>query len=205
MDRAEAQDSLPVAEPTDAPTATDENVGAPPGPREGEPIPVDALPSRVSVDDAPQAPVIEPEPPEPAGPFLGIGLRGGVSLNSDQLVAGLHLAVRQLFVPFLEMNVSVLVGLGSEYVSVRPALHIAAVLAVGSWRFYPLAGLSIFVFEPRGDFAEFCQKTGIDCDSTTVGPEAGLGVGFGPVGIEAILGLGDLPRLTLLAEITWMP
>jgi hypothetical protein len=129
---------------------------------------------------------------------LGFGATLGESLQTDAYVAGARMAMRHTAIPFLELDAGALAGIGADFWSLRPGAHLNAVLRFGRFRMHALFGASVLLYRPRGDFAEFCDKTGIDCDSSEAGFDVGIGAGWRGLGGEVVIGTGNLPLFTFL-------
>jgi hypothetical protein len=143
-------------------------------------------------------------PPADESFAWGLGVRVAVPFQPDQLLGGLVLSLRRLGLTFLEADISVVAGVGVEHLVLRPGVHVRAVVPIDDFRIYPTVGAIVEVAAPRGGFAEFCEKTQIDCSDVGVGAQLGLGAGWRWIALEALLGLGSIPLYDFTATFTWV-
>lgn len=135
---------------------------------------------------------------EEASPAIGLAL--GFGHQPDQWVTGPRFELRGVGAPFVEVEATVLGGVAAEHVTLRAAVHGRLVVRSDGWRVYPLIGGALYAYEPRGRFAEWCDKLQLDCGGLGGGLELGLGGGFRGLALEAYLATGELPLLTLLGS-----
>ncbi len=132
---------------------------------------------------------------------ITVGPVGGVALQSDQYVTGLDVGMRRLPIPFVEARSITLGGIGADFFTLRQSLHAELVFRFRrAWLAFG-GGPSLLYFAPRGDFATFCDKTGLDCDGWDVGFDLGVSVGWSWLGADLFLGTGDLPLVTILGTV----
>lgn len=178
----------------------------PPVVRQEPAAPSDAPPDPPASAPAAAPPVASPAPvprdEEERGLAFTLGARAGGSLRTDMLVAGLHFGLRRVVVAPLEAEVSALFGLGEFFRAVRASAHVKLAIAFGDFRVHPLAGLSVFAYEPVGDFRDFCRHDA--CTGIEAGLDVGLGFGWRFLGLDLILSaFGDvLPAITLVLTTT---
>ena len=128
---------------------------------------------------------------------LGAGL--GFGHQTEMWLFGLRGGVRGIGTRYLEAAATLLGGVAAEHFVARLSIHARFTLSAGDFRFYPLLGPGLYGYAPRGRFAEWCDKLQLsECRGVDLGLEAGLGVGWRFVGLEAYLGTGPLPLATLL-------
>jgi hypothetical protein len=134
---------------------------------------------------------------------VSVGVDGGVALQGDQYVTGPRAGLRATRVPFLELQLATLAGLGADHVTGRTSLRLRPHLELGDVRLSPLAGVALYRYVPRGAFATFCDKADLACSATVVGLEAGLGLGYRWIGVDLVVGTGELPLYTFTGGVTF--
>jgi len=170
----------------------------PPGVQADEP----ATPVEAESEADPTMQITEVQAEEDEGLKLAFGMRAGYALQPDQYVAGPHLRVRGILADFVELDAMVLAGMATEHWTLRISAHLKLIISAGDFRFFPLLGPAAFVYQPRGQFADWCDKLDLECSSSAFGMELGLGAGWRALGVEAYLSTGELPLLTILGSVT---
>lgn len=128
-----------------------------------------------------------------------LGAAGAFAHRADMWMLGVRGGVRGIGMPWVEAAATMLGGLGVEHFTARASLHLRLALTVEEdWRFYALGGPALYGYAPRGEFAEWCDKLQLDCRGIVGGVEAGIGAAWRAVALEAYLGTGDLPFLTVV-------
>jgi hypothetical protein len=150
---------------------------------------------RPEPDEDPPAVSIDRTPRASAGP------RMGVSINGDQWIIGGHLLVESLCLPGLGIEPVVLVGIGGNFLTLRPAGRVTYSFWIGGRHGVALApalGVSALIWIPVGDFASFCNRTDLDgCGGHDIGFEIGGGLRWRWLRLEAMGGFGGLPVVTI--------
>jgi hypothetical protein len=134
---------------------------------------------------------------------FAIGGDAGVSLQSDQYVAGGRFGVRVARFPYAQVDLALLAGLGPDHVNLRSSLRLRPRFEVEGVHGSLIGGLSLFSYFARGPFAQFCDKADLDCDHTAFGFELGLGLGYRWAGIDFVFATGDLPLYTITGGVTF--
>lgn len=139
---------------------------------------------------------------------LGVGPRAGGTLNGDQWIAGAHSRLGLRCLGGFGSELSGVTGFGGNHLTLRGSLRaVYDVELSGGERglgFYPALGWSPQYFHPVGHFGEWCDRYDVDaCSGFASGLELGGGARYGWWGLEAIVGLHDLPVLTLSATATF--
>src|SRR6185436_3788700 len=98
-----------------------------------------------------------------------LGVDGGVALQSDQYILGPRLGLRARQVPFVELQLAALAGIGPDHFTARSSLRLRPRLDINGFRASLIAGLSLFSYFPRGPYATFCDKAKLDCSATVFG------------------------------------
>ena len=129
---------------------------------------------------------------QPLG-FRGWGLRGGVTIDPDQVHVGVHINAGE-FVPRVRFQPSFEVGFGNDVVA--GAINIDALYTFRrpSWRPYLGGGLGVGLFDSEGS-DDFNVEAGLNL----VG-----GFEWGPRGrylLELRVGIGDIPNVKVTAGI----
>ena len=137
-------------------------------------------------------------------PRATLGAVGGVSLQNDQYLGGVHAGARGLGVGFLDAQARVTVGVGADFYMVRPAVHLQPRLQMGDARLYLLLGGSLNVYTARGGYATFCDKVELDCGGVSAGLDIGLGGGWRWLGGDVVFATGDLPLWTFTMNVTYV-
>lgn len=130
------------------------------------------------------------------GGAIGVGVRGGVSSNPDQLVGGLQFAVGPR-VGVLRIVPSIDLGIGDQVTSFsfNGDVLLRLNLDGSSVSFFGGAGPSIIYYDTEGP--QSAWKTGI---SLIAGLESAISLAGG-ADIEARFGLGDAPELRLILTV----
>ena len=139
--------------------------------------------------------------PFPLAVLWALGVDGGVALQGDQYVAGPKLAARLEDAKFLEVELGLLAGLGPDHFTFRSSLRLRPRLDVEGFRVSPIFGVSLYRYDPRGEFEKFCDKADLDCGATTLGLEAGLGVGWRWLAVDFVFATGEVPLYTFTAGV----
>jgi hypothetical protein len=161
--------------------------------------PDDAATMGASAPPPAPVPAARPEPTR-----VGLGLRGGLGFQPDQAVVGPHVEVRGVGVSWLEADFALMPGVAVEHWMLRASLHVRPVLRFGDVRLYPTVGAGLSVYQPRGGFADFCDKTNLACGGVDAGVEVGVGGGWRSLSLDLLIGLGDLAIYNLLGAVTWV-
>ena len=130
-----------------------------------------------------------------------VGIDAGVSLQSDQYVAGAHAGVRVERFPYAQLELALLAGLGPDHLNLRSSLRLRPRLEIGKVDVSLIAGMSLFSYFARGPLDRFCEKAELDCDDTAFGWEFGLGLGFRWFALDAVFATGDVPLYTITGGI----
>jgi hypothetical protein len=138
---------------------------------------------------------------------LGAGPRVGGMLNEDQWLVGGHLRTNVPCLGGLGLNAVVGVGLGGNYMTIRPSLRLSYewwIGGKGGLGIYPAVGGSLMYYVPVGPFAAWCNRYDVQaCWGHVSGWEAGGGVEYRWLGLEVIGGFRDLPALTIAGTATF--
>jgi hypothetical protein len=139
---------------------------------------------------------------------FGAGPRAGGTLNGDQWLAGGHAHLDLLCLGGLGSELVAVGGLGGNLVTLRGSLRL--VYDFELWRgrrglrLYPALGWSLQYYTPVGHFATWCGRYDVDaCYGFASGVELGGGLRWSWLGAEVIVGLSDLPVLTLALSATF--
>jgi hypothetical protein len=140
---------------------------------------------------------------------LDAGPKAGVSINGDQWVLGGFARLRGLCpilcLGDLGVGFHALAGLGGNRVTLRTGLRVDTSLWLDDSHtvaFYPAVGGSAYILVPAGHFKEFCERTHLGgCGGTYFGLELGGGVRLWPFFVEALVGTGELPVVTVTGGI----
>jgi hypothetical protein len=129
---------------------------------------------------------------QPLG-FRGWGLRGGVTIDPDQVHVGVHINAGE-FAPRVRFQPSFEVGFGNDVVA--GAINIDALYTIRrpSWRPYLGGGLGVGLFDSEGS-DDFNVEAGLNL----VG-----GFEWGPRSrylLELRVGIGDIPNVKVTAGI----
>jgi len=137
-----------------------------------------------------------------------VGIRGGVSVDLDSFNGGLHLALDGVAgIPMLRIEPLIEVGHGSVNSAFGDYGYFLGRIGANAKYFFPLdpmgekrlhaaAGLSLYYAK-----ADNCSVGG--CDATEAGMTIGGGFEMGKFGIDAFIGLGDIPDFTIIALYTF--
>lgn len=127
---------------------------------------------------------------------LSLGVRGGVSLDPDQLVIGGSLLLPGLAAETDGIDFSGLLGIGDHVTTVRASAnyYYGFLVSGGDVTVFPLGGLTIQYYS-----ADCPDVPGfeIDCSGTEVGANLGGGAAFGPLRGELWIGVGDVTEIAL--------
>ena len=129
----------------------------------------------------------------------GPGLRIGISDDPDTLflgfLYGIPIADVGSSVFLIEPGVDVGFGDDVDFFTIRGSANGKFLFPVGAVALYPLVGLSLYYLNVdrcgRNDFF------GDDCDHLGVGLNLGGGINFDRFNLELILGVNDVPDLSL--------
>lgn len=156
-------------------------------------------------------PGAENEPGANASPSCPVGFdagaRAGVSINGDQWIGGGHARLSLTCLGGLGLEPVAIAGVGGNYLTLRPSLRFFYWVWLDRgrrWSLAPSLGASLVYYTPVGNFATFCHRYDVDaCSGFSRGFEAAMSIGLSGIGLDATLGFGDLPVVTLSAMYTW--
>ncbi len=143
------------------------------------------------------------------GLLLSGGPLFGGTLNGDQWAAGAALRLDGICLVACAKNlgveVQVLYGFAGNFMTGRASARLVYGFEFGRhFAFYPAVGGSLVYHFPVGPFRQFCEETGLDdCHGFSTGLEVGGGFRFFWLSAEAIVGFGNIPRITLAAVATF--
>ncbi len=142
-------------------------------------------------------------PATTTGPTFGLGFQGGMTVNDTQGVGGIHVEVRHLALPGLEVQFSGLAGAGEKYASVRGLLQVRYAVHIDGLRLYPIFGGEVYYHWAINQWAKGCTSTYI-CHGTAGAFDFGAGAAFRWFGIDAFFSssLNETPLLTILGHVT---
>lgn len=140
-----------------------------------------------------------------AGEF-DFGVRGGFSSDLDDFHFGGHILMHGLFnqAPAMALETAATVGFGDNngrdfwMIQLNGNLEYEFVVSDSGIRLFPLAGVGWYIVN-----FDSCEP--FDCDTTegTLGLNLGGGLRYRKVGLEMILGTGDLPEFALTGSYTF--
>ena len=134
----------------------------------------------------------------------GVVVTAGISQKSDQLMLGVGGTWHGIGFELLAVDLVAQVGVGVDFMTVRPALHLVLDTAIDDFRLYPIVGPSLLIYRARGDYARFCAKVDLACDRVDWGFDLGLGLGWRWLTLETTYGTGALPLITAVGKATWL-
>jgi hypothetical protein len=136
------------------------------------------------------------------------GPRAGISINGDQWLLGAHLRVGLPCFGGLGLSHTLAFGLGGNYFTLRSSGRLDYMFWFDNqhiFGIYPTAGVSALFYGPVGGFASFCSRVGLDeCWGHDAGWEAGGGIRYRWLGVDALVGFAGLPVLTVMVG-AWFP
>jgi hypothetical protein len=157
----------------------------------------------------------QPAPVEPAGPGLdiGLGIRGGVSVDADAFYGGVHANIDGIGgIADLRIEPVLEVGHGEEDSSIGDFGYWLVRLAGNVKYFFPLnaardvrvhgsGGVSLYY--ARADDCDVGDRFDELCDDTQGGVTLGGGLEVKRFGIDAYVGLGDIPDFTVTGMVSF--
>jgi hypothetical protein len=135
------------------------------------------------------------------------GPRLGLSVNADQWLFGGQLRTGLPCLGGLGIGPAFMIGVGGNYLTLRSSgrldymwwLDDAHVFGI-----FPAVGASVLYYMPVGPFASFCDRTDLDeCWGYEVGTELGGGIRYRQLGVDAFVGFGELPVVTIMASVSF--
>jgi hypothetical protein len=183
----------------------DDGAPAPPETQEEAPAPPSPEPSAPPAGSA--APAPSATCPSCCRVAVEVGPRIGVSVNGDQWLIGGQLRSSVPCLGQLGFGPTLAVGLGGNHLTLRSSGRLDYMLwfdRAHVFGVYPSAGVSVFIYTPVGRFAAFCHRVHLDeCSGYMVGGEIGGGIRYRWAAVDAFLGLGGLPVVTIMAAASF--
>jgi hypothetical protein len=135
------------------------------------------------------------------------GPRIGISINGDQWLVGAHLRVAVPCFGNLGFGPVMTIGIGGNYFTLRSSGRLDYIFwfdEAHTFGVSPAVGVSALFYMPVGGFARFCNRVGLDeCWGHEVGLELGGGVRYKWFGLDAFIGFGGLPAVTVMAAASF--
>jgi hypothetical protein len=202
-----AEGTLPPGPPTTADAADAADAGAEPSPAPATTASVTAEPP-LAPRESPVASACATAAtcPNTCRVAVELGPRFGISVNGDQWLVGAGLRSSVPCFGTLGFGPLLAFGLGGNHLTVRSAGRFDYLLwfdAAHTFGIYPILGASLRVYVPVGRFASFCRQVHLDeCSGYDLGGELGGGVRYRALGVDAVVGFGGLPVVTILGGLS---
>lgn len=133
--------------------------------------------------------------------------RLGVSINGDQWLVGNQLRMTLPCLGNLGYGPFLAFGFGGNHLTFRSAARLDYQLWLDRGKTFalvPAVGAAALFYVPVGGFASFCERTGlVECYGEGTGLEVGGAIRYRSFSVDAFVGLGDLPVLTITAGVTF--
>jgi hypothetical protein len=133
--------------------------------------------------------------------------RMGVSLNADQWLLGGQLRTFLPCLGHLGLGPLVALGIGGNHLTLKSGGHLDYMLWFDDahvFGVYPAVGGSVRFYWPVGPFATFCHRVGLEeCSGYDLGGEVGGGFRYRAFSVDAFVGFGGLPVLSIMAAMSF--